>query len=170
MVALLQQSRKHLFTATVVLVMSLLSGLKTNADAIEKRSQTVHRVTPRFKIVEFVDDDFGWAARDHSLWKTEDGGTTWVVIRHSPISVVRESSGSRRSQTFIDRIQPLSRETGWILEDSSLLHTTDGGRHWNKFERDKLDIRSFRFLDEREGFFVAQRLQYGNNINFWREA
>jgi len=170
MVALLQQSRKHLFTATVVLVMSLLSGLKANADPVEKLSQTGRRSTARFKIVEFLDDDFGWAARDHSLWKTEDGGTSWVHIRHSQTSVMREVSGLRRSQTFIDRIQPLSREDGWILEDGSLLHTTDGGQHWSKFERDKLDIRSFRFLDVRDGFFIGQRLHYGNKVNFWREA
>jgi photosystem II stability/assembly factor-like uncharacterized protein len=128
------------------------------------------RALKRFKLVEFVDTEFGWAAQDHSLWKTDNGGRTWARIRKAPSTRVRDGSGSRKSQLFIDRIQPLSRDDGWILEDGTLLHTTDGGRRWNKFERDKLDIRAFRFVTERDGFFVAERLHYGDNINFWREA
>jgi hypothetical protein len=51
-----------------------------------------------------------------------------------------------------------------------LLHTTDAGSHWRKFGRSKMDIESFRFVNESIGFFVAQRLHYGDDIEFSREA
>jgi len=165
-----QLLKRPLAVGVVFAAATLLIGLEANVNALEKPIQSVGAAHTRFKIVEFVDDDFGWAAKDHSLWKTENGGSSWIRIRHSPTRVDHEVTGSRKSQLFIDRIQPLSRDNGWILEDSTLLHTTDGGRSWSKFERDKLDIRSFRFVDEQNGLLVAQRLHYGNDINFWREG
>jgi photosystem II stability/assembly factor-like uncharacterized protein len=154
----------------IVLTLAFLRPVEANTRALQKGNLKNGRPGTHFKLVEFVDENFGWAAKDHSLWKTEDGGESWVVIRHSPKRIVQNVSGSHKSQLFIDRIQALSRDKGWILEDAALLHTTDGGRHWNKFERDKLDIRAFRFADEQNGFFIAERLHYGNNITFWREG
>jgi len=153
-----------------ILVLAIHCVCALRASGAENRSRAKTGQTLRFKIVEFADDEFGWAATDHSLWKTETGGRRWLPIRRSPNAVVRDGTSSRRSQLFIDRIQPLSRDDGWILEDATLLHTTDGGRHWDKFKRDKLDIRAFRFVDQQHGFFVAERLHYGDNIEFWREA
>jgi photosystem II stability/assembly factor-like uncharacterized protein len=150
----------------------LLVALAANSSAFQEQSLTREKYAgQRFKLVEFVDKEFGWAAEDHSLWKTENGGKRWVRIRKASSRLVGDAVfGSRKDTDFINRIQLLTRNNGWILEESSLLHTTDGGKHWKKFERSHLDIRSFRFVNESNGFFVAQRLHYGDDIDFSREA
>jgi photosystem II stability/assembly factor-like uncharacterized protein len=147
-------SPRHVLTAVFLLI-----AVATNSAAFQEQARKrVRSRGDRFKLVEFVDDGFGWAAKDHGLWKTDDGGATWTRIRKAA------------STRFIDRIQLLSRNNGWILEDGALLHTMDGGLHWTRFKQTHLDIRSFRFVNETHGFSVAQRLHYGDNINFSREA
>ena len=153
-----------------IVVVTYFFGMST-AEASNKSSLGLARKTADFKQVELIGDGFGWAADDHSLWKTENSGRTWKRIRPAARERVGDWLGDDREEAnFIDRIQPLNRYRGWILEGGELLRTTDGGRRWKKFRRGRLDIRSFRFVNESNGFFVAQHLHYGQQIDYWRAA
>jgi photosystem II stability/assembly factor-like uncharacterized protein len=122
-----------------------------------------------FREFEYIDENYGWAATDHSLWQTINGGKSWKEIRTATMKKVSTAAEPyRESQGFIERIQILSRTEGWILEDSALLHTTDGGTSWKKYDPEYIDIRSFRFINRNKGWYIAQHLFYGENKPFRR--
>jgi photosystem II stability/assembly factor-like uncharacterized protein len=117
-----------------------------------------------FQEVEYIDENYGWAASDHSLWRTTDGGKSWAAIRKAAtrrVSSVGEPY--REGQGFIERIQVLDRNEGWILEDSALLHTTNGGASWKKYDPEDIGFNGFRFLDKYRGWSVAARNIYPDN-------
>ncbi len=127
------------------------------------------RVEEAFQEIEYLDQSYGWAATDHSLWLTTDGGQSWIERRKAPTRRVSSAAEPyREAQVFLERIQVISHSEGWILEDSALLHTEDGGATWEKHDPKKLDIRSFRFVDKRKGWYIAQHLFYGKDKPFTR--
>ena len=157
--------------AVLIYLSSVASGTQSAIQGSNERAVAAAVKLENFKRVEFIDRRFGWAADDHNLWRTADGGKSWQRIRSACRRQVQDwPSGYQDVDNNIDRIQLLNRDTGWVLESSSLFGTTNGGRTWKKFERDRLDIRSFRFVSESNGFFVATRLHYGSVIDYWREA
>src|SRR5215471_6309432 len=39
----------------------------------------------RLKHFQFVDEMLGWGVTNTALWKTEDGGRSWLKVREAPI-------------------------------------------------------------------------------------
>ena len=84
------------------------------------------------RLVEFVSDQTGWAVGEH-LWKTIDGGASWVQLNTNLPASDRFSGID-----FIDEQQ------GWIVEGEqrasdgilylygTVYATKDGGKHWDK--------------------------------------
>src|SRR5262249_35925472 len=99
----------------------------------------------RFEAADFADSNNGWAISISDVWRTSDGGREWTRGTPPP-------TRAGYALAFA-HIQALSREEAWVLEDVSLLHTTDSGNSWQVGCRLKdVSIRSFRFLDFRNGW------------------
>jgi len=68
--------------------------------------------------IEFISSDVGFLSAGHRLYKTTDGGASWVPILAS------ETEG------FGD-IEFLNDQLGLLGASNSVLKTTDGGKTWN---------------------------------------
>ena len=98
--------------------------------------------------VDFVDQDFGWrlSSRDmNAVDYTEDGGHSWSQPMRFGDKVYQ------RSLIF------LNRETGWVCGESSVMKTTDGGKHWSE----EVSLRGLRlqypfFLDQSHGWIANE--------------
>lgn len=107
-----------------------------------------------FRRVQFVDSDHGWGITTHSLWKTEDGGHSWLEVRRAP----NEQVLRMKMQGILERIQFLNPREGWLLEGDHLLRTTNAGATWEQKDFKNVIVRSFRFLDQNTGWAVGERL------------
>src|SRR5215831_612715 len=76
----------------------------------------------RFEAADFADSNNGWAISISDVWRTSDGGREWTRVTPPP-------TRAGYALAFA-HIQALSREEAWVLEDVSLLHTTDSGNSW----------------------------------------
>jgi photosystem II stability/assembly factor-like uncharacterized protein len=108
-----------------------------------------------FRDFQFLDENHGWGATDRSIWKTGDGGLTWIEIKTTPTVKLLKNY---ESQETIEKIQFLSINEGWVIEGKYLIHTTDGGASWQKHEFENVIVRSFHFLDSNNGWFAGQLL------------
>jgi len=109
-----------------------------------------------FRDFQFLNENQGWGVTNNSLWKTEDGGLTWIEIRKAS-TVELPYFGSH--EDIMEKVQFLSRSEGWIIEGRHLMHTTDGGASWQKHEFEHVIVRSFHFLDSDNGWFAGQLLR-----------
>jgi len=74
--------------------------------------------------IAFTDAGRGWAVGSFdTALSTADGGLTW-------------STGSIGTGADWVDVEFVSADTGWVLSEASILHTTDGGRSW---EAESLD-------------------------------
>ena len=86
--------------------------------------QAHHRVS--FKAITFVDAKHGWAvgypadARTGRVvvYRTTNGGRNWVRV------LLRRIGG-------IDSVSFANRKVGWAISGDAVLHTVDGGLHWD---------------------------------------
>lgn len=87
----MKTTRNILILAAAVIAAAVVWGLATT------RRQSVAVTLPKsewqdlspgvgdpFRRVHFVDSDYGWGITSHSLWKTEDGGRSWLEVRRAP--------------------------------------------------------------------------------------
>ena len=109
--------------------------------------------------VFFINSDIGWvvtALSSGPMWKTTDGGNTWVEQVHP--------SGSTLSVHFT------SADTGWVVGEDRIFTTTDGGENWERQEFGGY-WESLYFTDANHGwaihnntfqnFFVGTYMKYG---------
>ena len=121
--------------------------------ATEGQEKTIPTAThPPFHRVAFIDETNGWGITNRELWKTNDGGVTWIPQRSA------SPTGVLRTQGIIDDVQFTSRNVGWLLESYYLLRTRDGGGSWQKMALGDVTVDSCRFFDNENGWCVAQRL------------
>jgi len=90
-------------------------------------------------VVRFSSPKIGWILGDEHVFKTTDGGETWVV-KNSVESVWKGL---------------------YVIDDSTVIYpdnhlgiirTSDGGASWNTVDNTKKDVVSFDFLDSELGF------------------
>jgi len=105
---------------------------------------------------QFLDENNGWAITAHSIWRTDDGGHTWTEVRRAPTVKLLNHY---EPQETLESVQFFSPSEGWVIEGTSLIHTTDSGATWEKYKPDGVAIRSIRFLDRDNGWFVGQLLR-----------
>jgi photosystem II stability/assembly factor-like uncharacterized protein len=75
---------------------------------------------PELRRVRFINAKTGWAIGPKAIFHTKDGGVSWV----------RQYSGP--GGVWLNAIEILSPSEAWAAGGwGFLLHTTDGGAHWN---------------------------------------
>ncbi len=111
-----------------------------------------------FNAIQFTDLENGWVVGGNGkIFKTTDGGLSWVKITNSGIAQQSESKC----------LYFLNADTGWIgtndgvpdqNPDRVVLHTTDGGHSWTTSYRSQNDtsaVFSLYFRDANNGWFTA---------------
>lgn len=172
-VALSRKAMKRTFLTSLLPLVMLLSVVVWS---VERSSRTQekgngeaaqHTINGQWTVVsagvgdsvrdfQFLDENHGWAITAHSVWKTTDGGQTWAEIRKAPTVKLLEHY---EPQETMEEVQFLSQTEGWVVEGTYLIHTTDGGASWERTKPDNVTIRSVRFLDRDNGWFVGQLLR-----------
>ncbi|HEX8196088.1 MAG TPA: YCF48-related protein [Pyrinomonadaceae bacterium] len=104
--------------------------------------------------VSFIDEFNGWGINSHSIWRTYDKGSSWKKI----LSVQDKQLDSFNIEANITRIQAVSKNKILFLNSTKgLMETTESGDDTKiLISSDKGIIRSFRFLDENNGWVVGQ--------------
>jgi len=112
-------------------------------------SQTIHgEISRTLRRVRFADAAHGWAVGDGAILRTDDGGRTW-----------REQSTD--SPLFMDGLALIDKAEAWTTGSSgALLHTVDGGDHWNKVaipaQVEDAWLGGIAFADRSHGWVVGQ--------------
>ena len=108
--------------------------------------------------VFFIDNKKGFVVGTQKLnipmvYKTENGGRTWIK---QPIPA---DTGSCWNVFFLNSLE------GWILLDTSLLKTTDGGTTWQKIDIPQgAYLRQVRFKNSNDGIFIG--VEVINSMNY----
>ena len=148
------------------------SGSSTIAAAVSNPTppQQSKHIPPsdgrHFELVQFLDQERGWGITPHILWKTVDGGLTWRILKEAyrprfrvQIEGAPEAKSEQGPPLFLGNFYFTNEQSGWLIEDNELQYTTDGGSTWQKCMFKHLIIYGVRFADEKNGWFVGQRLQ-----------
>ena len=89
-----------------------------------------------FHTIDFVNENVGWNFDGKTLFKTEDGGDTWIAIQSF-------------NPQYIDMVDFVSESVGWgvyrLVENDNcklvIIKTIDGGQNWDiKIEFEEPDI------------------------------
>jgi photosystem II stability/assembly factor-like uncharacterized protein len=97
--------------------------------------------------VRFSDKEHGWAIGSSSILYTDDGGQHWREKRYEP-------------GEYFEGIDFLNPAEGWIVGSSGLvLHTTNGGEEWNKYQlplkQQRLWIMDVKFVNPKRGWIAG---------------
>ncbi len=105
-----------------------------------RRVAAAAAVAPRynhFGNLDFATPAEGWALmQDGSLESTTDGGATWSTIQLPSVaeSATRPARGTATSPEanwiYVDAMQLLSSDTGWVLVNNQLYRTESLGSEW----------------------------------------
>jgi photosystem II stability/assembly factor-like uncharacterized protein len=119
--------------------------LKTTDAGVTWASIDVHTaISTSCKSLYFIDSNIGWTVTDLGVYKTTDGGTTWVH-QYTGFSTMW-------SIYFVDS------NTGWAVgEEGTVLRTTNGGTNWTKDTIGTISDKwySVYFVDSNTGWAVG---------------
>ena len=107
--------------------------------------------------VQFLDLDHWLIADFDQVWRTEDGGRTWML------SYGVNTDG--RTGKHIGGISFINYATGFLIIDESLLRTDDGGKSWNKARDLGFGAHNCFFYDDSHGWAVGSEWQEGYRDN-----
>lgn len=113
-------------------------------------------ISYRFRGMDFIDESTGWVVGENGLiLKTDDGGVTWIPQMYET-----------RGEDYLLCVTFVNDSTGWIVgyyeygEDAAfaiILHTLDGGEHWNHYDGQiGGGLGSASFINENTGWAVGQ--------------
>jgi photosystem II stability/assembly factor-like uncharacterized protein len=89
--------------------------------------------------IQFIDEQHGWMVdADGQILATADGGQTWNIQFSGP--------------SDIKAIDILDGQQGWGVGDGGLIHTADGGAHWETWSNQVLS--SIQFTTSKTGWGV----------------
>lgn len=98
-------------------------------------SQTGYFITPKY----------GSISDKSYLYKTTNGGTTWIRYKLIITNNTNEPS-SMKNLFFIDE------NTGWVASVGNILKTTNGGVTWEQVYTGTLGIQKIHFTDSQNGW------------------
>lgn len=117
------------------------------------------------KAVAFVDNQRGWVVgHGGTILQTKDGGRHWTAVRSSAQQLQEKGPiilGSG-SHSELLKIFFLNEQEGWVGgEEGFLLHTRDGGEHWEQGSRFTIaPIIGIHFVDAQNGWMLAGDRMY----------
>lgn len=102
--------------------------------------------------IKMIDKNWGWAVSRVSVFRTDDGGTTWKDV--SP----KNRSGNFAGEYFLDK------DNGWVAFSGSdyspctIFRTSDGGATWKQSPGSiKSTCLTFYFNDGKHGWAIAHK-------------
>ncbi|MEZ5015195.1 MAG: YCF48-related protein [Chitinophagales bacterium] len=138
-------------SALLLLCLSFIRLSQGDAQWVRLESPT----SESFLDVQFPDENTGYLLSYHQLWKTDDGGNTFIDVTPG------------KDQTFM-RILFLDDQIGFVLTNNSILYrTVDGGQTYEKthFKRTPIGdviapVRDILFTDSVFGFCTSDHVFY----------
>lgn len=142
---------------TITEVTSFLSREKSTLWTVE--SLKIPRAEGTFEHVFFLDNALGWVASKSALFKTSNGGQSWIRVRvkiqpRAEITDINFVSASRGWLTMEKRMPDSDyRENRfWVFQ------TQDGGQSWKLSYEDKAaSVSQVSFVDEKNGWLTGIR-------------
>jgi photosystem II stability/assembly factor-like uncharacterized protein len=102
-------------------------------------------VTAHLISIYFVDQNHGWAVgTDGTVLLTTNGGNTWQKIHDADIL----GNASFQDVFFTNRL------TGWVVGNSIVIRTYDGGYTWSKLDDYASEYRNVYFENSNTGWIV----------------
>lgn len=105
-----------------------------------------------------VDEMHGWAAGGSDLYKTADGGKTWVKVslEAPPASKVASISFVNPSRGWVILQNEAADVSAYKENHFRLVQTDDGGATWGvRYEGGESEARRVSFFDEQHGWVVG---------------
>lgn len=123
--------------------------------------------------IDFVDAQTGWALSYDGVWKTTDGGSSWVKLSPQithPTSPI-EADGNPFSDAM--QIDFVDTQTGWLGGLDVLYRSDDGGSHWTRQtvpcapnpEKGFTYIGPMSFLDAGDGWMACPDATSGTDVS-----
>jgi photosystem II stability/assembly factor-like uncharacterized protein len=101
----------------------------------------------------FIDKMTGWRLIDHGLEQTKDGGKSWRKLQLPQDYIVLNLSVVTDGQELW--ITGGMRENGAQSLKSMILHSKDGGMHWEQYDFGGLRPESITFVDILNGWLLT---------------
>jgi photosystem II stability/assembly factor-like uncharacterized protein len=113
----------------------------TTNSGINWNNQTTRLETDWFWSVDFVNDNTGYAGGGQRLFKTYDGGSSWVLIPGKP----------GEHMDFVDA------NTGYVVNIDTLHKTTDGGSTWINLNYGLYgQLNEVHFINPNTGYIIGK--------------
>jgi len=91
-----------------------------------------------------------------SLYRTNDGGTTWTMVAKSQLGTRQAGIGDLETAGYVGPVLFTSAQEGWILlSRRGLAHSSDGGKTWSMSMAGET-FAAFHFLDAQHGWLAIQ--------------
>lgn len=101
------------------------------------------------RFISFLDEKNGWMCSSYAVWKTDDGGNTWIESIPSSFTSVKQ---------LIHSEAVINNNEIWLGGEQGIVyHTADGGISWEgkKVGNVTDTFLSAKFFNQREGIFVS---------------
>jgi photosystem II stability/assembly factor-like uncharacterized protein len=100
-----------------------------------------------FVSIQMNDPNVGWAAAEHGIWRTTDGGNGWKHV----LDIAVDRLDTRFFPVFfLDGLHAWAADNG----AGALYITEDGGASWEKKKNDQT-VKFLDFTDERNGWQMS---------------
>jgi photosystem II stability/assembly factor-like uncharacterized protein len=154
---------------TIVLFMLLLIGCQQDIPTPAHLTPTVIEgleltfmqtgLKKAFRSVHFTNEIVGYiAGQEGALYKTDDGGTTWVALDSHTSAPLHDIFFLNNNEGFVVGGRSSCEGTGCTPEGAVLLHTVDAGKTWNHINiltTEKVELQSVWFTTATRGFAVG---------------
>ncbi len=121
--------------------------------------QEVAELKEPIKQISFANADVGWGIGDGSIVHTTDGGTTWSIQQ-----AATENKSDFENLSFSNeftKVLAISATKVFAIGSGEFIRSEDVGLTWDRVEFRETVVRDFYFLNEDDGWLVANKRPNG---------